>query len=238
MANDRLFRFWGDLESALKTGKPQNEIKHGKKSMFEELYSDSSRLEQFMSAMSGLQAGNFKALAEKVDFSKYKTLCDVGGAAGLLSSMIARRHSKIECFSFDLPIVEPIAKKNLENNGMSSRVKIISGDFFKDKLPKVDVITMGLILHDWNLIDKMKLIRAAYEALPENGVFIVIENLIDDNRCENAFGLMMSLNMLIEFGDAFDYTFADFKSWCFEVGFRKFEKISLTGPTSAAIAYK
>lgn len=238
MANDRLFRFWGDLDTALKTGKPQNEIKHGQKSMFEELYSDTSRLEQFMAAMSGLSVGNFMALAEKFDFSRYKTLCDVGGAAGVLSSMVARRHPKIECLSFDLPVVEPIAKKNLQNIGLSARVKTVSGDFFKDKLPKADVITMGLILHDWNLTDKMKLIRAAYEALPENGAFIVIENLIDDNRSENAFGLMMSLNMLIEFGDAFDYTYADFKNWCQEVGFKKFEKIYLTGPTSAAIAYK
>ena len=65
---------------------------------------------------------------------------------------------------------------------------------------------MGLILHDWNLERKMHLIKAAYDALPEGGAFIAIENLIDDARRENAFGLMMSLNMLIEFGDAFDFT--------------------------------
>ena len=65
---------------------------------------------------------------------------------------------------------------------------------------------MGMILHDWNLEGKMHLISAAYDALPEGGAFVVIENLIDDARRENAFGLMMSLNMLIEFGDAFDFT--------------------------------
>ena len=84
----------------------------------------------------------------------------------------------------------------------------------------------------------MKLIRAAYDALPEGGAFVAIENLIDDARRENVFGLMMSLNMLIEFGDAFDFTFADFKAWCSEVGFRRFEVLSLAGQGSAAIAYK
>ena len=97
---------------------------------------------------------------------------------------------------------------------------------------------MGLILHDWNLDRKMHLIRSAYEALPEGGVFIVIENLIDDARRENAFGLMMSLNMLIEFGDAFDYTGADFAGWCKEVGFKEVAFAPLAGPTSAGIAYK
>jgi hypothetical protein len=97
---------------------------------------------------------------------------------------------------------------------------------------------MGLILHDWNLDRKMHLIRSAYEALPEGGAFIVIENLIDDARRENAFGLMMSLNMLIELGDAFDYTGADFAGWCREVGFQEVEILPLAGPASAGVAYK
>ena len=97
---------------------------------------------------------------------------------------------------------------------------------------------MGMILHDWNLEKKKQLIRAAYEALPENGALITVEALIDDARRENVFGLLMSLNMLIEFGDAFDYSGADFREWCSEVGFKRFEVIHLAGPSSAAVAYK
>ena len=97
---------------------------------------------------------------------------------------------------------------------------------------------MGMILHDWNLERKQHLIRAAYDALPEGGAFIAIENLIDDARRENVFGLMMSLNMLIEFGDAFDFTGADFTGWCLEAGFSRCEIRPLGGPASAAIAYK
>ena len=78
MSNARLYRFWGGLTEALRTGEPQNEVKHTGKPMFDELYSDPARLEQFMRAMQGVSLGNFQALAEKFDFSKYKTLCDVG----------------------------------------------------------------------------------------------------------------------------------------------------------------
>ena len=112
------------------------------------------------------------------------------------------------------------------------------GDFFTDPLPKADVITMGMILHDWNLEKKKALIRKAHDALPEGGAFVVVEALIDDARRKNAFGLLMSLNMLIELGDAFDYSGADFAGWCREAGFRRFEIIPLTGPSSAAVAYK
>lgn len=238
MANARLYKYWNNLTEALKTGEPQNEMKETGEPIFEALYKDEAALESFMNAMSGVSAGNFMALAEKFDFSKYKTLCDVGGAAGLLSLMVAQKHENIRCKSFDLPPVESIAKRHIDKGGLSDRIEAVSGDFFADELPKADVITMGMILHDWNLEKKKSLIKKAYDALPEGGAFIVVEALIDDERKENAFGLLMSLNMLIELGDGFDYTFADFKGWCEEVGFKRFEKIHLAGPASAGIAYK
>ena len=191
-----------------------------------------------MGAMQGISLGNFQALAEKFDFSKYETLCDVGGATGQLCTILATHHPHLRCTSYDLPVVAPIAERAIAAAGLSDRVTAASGDFFADPLPEADVITMGLILHDWNLERKMHLIRSAYDALPEGGAFIVIENLIDDARRENAFGLMMSLNMLIEFGDAFDFTGGDFAGWCREVGFREVEILPLTGPASAGIAYK
>jgi SAM-dependent methyltransferase len=238
MLNARLFRFWNDLPEALHTGKPQNEIKHGEKGMFEELYAEPERLEQFLGAMTGLSRLNFEAFAEKFDFTRFNTLCDVGGATGLLSIEVAKRHPHMKCVSFDLPQVQPIANRSIAAAGLTDRITTAAGDFFSDPLPKVDVITMGMILHDWNLERKMRLIRSAYAALPPGGAFVAIEALIDDARRENIFGLMMSLNMLIEFGDAFDYTAADFQNWCTEVGFKRFETVHLFGPSSAAVAYK
>jgi len=238
MLNDRLFKYWHDLPEALRTGKPQNEVKHGQKGIFEALYEELPKLEQFMGAMTGLSRMNFEAFAAKFDFSKFKTLCDVGGATGLLCIEAAKANPHLRCISFDLPPVEPVAQKHIAAAGLSDRIGTASGDFFKDPLPKADIITMGMILHDWNLEKKMHLIRAAYEALPAGGALVAIEALIDDARRENVFGLLMSLNMLIEFGDAFDYSGADFRKWCAEVGFRRFEVIHLAGPSSAAIAYK
>ena len=238
MLNARLFKYWNDLPEALRTGKPQNEEKHGQKGIFETLYAELPKLEQFMGAMTGLSRINFEALAEKFDFSKFTTLCDVGGATGLLSIEAAKRHPHLRCISFDLPPVEPIAAKHIAAAGLGDRVATASGDFFKDPLPKADLITMGMILHDWNLEKKMHLIRAAYDALPPGGALVAIEALIDDARRENVFGLLMSLNMLIEFGDAFDYSAADFRKWCAEAGFTRFETLHLAGPASAAIAYK
>jgi len=213
MLNARLFKFWHDLPEALRTGRPQSETKLGGKNIFDELYAEPVKLEQFLGAMTGLSRINFEALAGKFDFSRYQTLCDVGGATGLLCIEVAKKHPHLHCTTFDLPVVEPIAKSHIATAGLAERIRTASGDFFHDPLPKADVITMGMILHDWNLERKKQLIRAAFDALPPGGAFIAVEALIDDARRENAFGLLMSLNMLIEFGDAFDFSAADFRQW-------------------------
>jgi hypothetical protein len=238
MSNARLYGFWNDLGTALVTGKPQNEVKHSGKPLWETLYSDPVRLEQFVLGMRGFSMPNAHALAQKFDFSKYRTLCDAGGATGVLSSVVAQRHPHLKCVSFDLPEVEPIAKRWIEQAGVSDRVSTAAGSFLTQPLPRADIITMGMVLHDWNLEKKKHLVRLAYDALPPGGAFIAIENLIDDDRRENVFGLVCSLSMLIEMGDAFDFTGADFWSWCREAGFSRYELLPLVGPTSAAIAYK
>ncbi len=238
MANNRLYPFWNDLEEGLKTGLPQNESKTGSKSLFEEIYASEEKLREFVKAMAGIQMGNFMAFADQFDFGKYGTLCDVGGSGGYLSAQVAMHNPHMKCISFDLPPVAPVAKQIIDEMGLSDRVAIRSGDFFKDSLPKADVITMGMILHDWGKADKIMLFKKAYEALPKGGAFVAIENIIDDNRSKNAFGLLMSLNMLIETPEGYDFSAADFDEMALEAGFSKTSLMPLTGPTSAAIAYK
>jgi hypothetical protein len=238
MFNSRLFGFWNSLGEALRTGQPQNEIKLTGKPMFAELYADEARLGEFLRAMTGLQAANFNLLADRFDFSRYRSVLDVGGALALLSRSVAVRHPHLRFQTFDLPPVRVHAQRAIDTAGLSDRIHVVSGDFFVDRLPAADVVTMGNVLHDWNQEQKLQLIRKAYDVLPQGGAFIAIENVIDDARRQNAFGLLMSLNMLIEFGDAADYTGADFRGWCGQIGFKHFDMIPLTGPSAAAVAYK
>jgi hypothetical protein len=238
MCNDRLYKFWGDLEEGLRTGAPQNEVKHTGRNPFEALYEEPDRLVQFMEAMAGIQMGAFMAFARNFNFKPYRTHCDMGGATGALSIQVALNNPHMHCISFDLPAVEHIARKWIEKFDVVGRVRVQSGDFFNEPYPKADVITMGNILHDWGYADKLKLAKGAYEALPEGGAFVVIESIIDDERREAAFGLLMSLNMLIETQEGYDITFQDFSDLCREAGFSRFELLPLAGPTKAAIAYK
>src|SRR5262249_59682382 len=104
--------------------------------------------------------------------------------------------------------------------GLGERLSFTAGDFFTDPLPPADVLVMGHILHDWNLDEKRLLLRKAYDALPKGGALIVYDAIIDDGRRSNTFGLLMSLNMLIETPGGFDYTGADCRAWMRQAGFR------------------
>lgn len=236
--DQRNYRFWDDIMEGIKTGKPQNETKHAGTSFFETLYANPSTLEAFMDAMNGSSIRNFEKFAQVFPFEGYQTLTDIGGADALLSRSVAKANPHMHCVSFDLPVVTEIASRKVAAAGLTKQIETLSGDFFQDPFPKADIITMGMVLHDWNLEKKKQLVQKAFHALDDGGAFVVIEALIDDARRENTYGLFMSLTMLVEFGDAFDFTGAEFFSWCREAGFRRFEVIPLEGSSSAAVAYK
>ena len=237
MANARLYPFWGSLTEALRTGRPQNEARSGD-DFFGALYADPARLEGFLSAMSGLSLGAARAIAQKFPWGNYATFIDVGGAQGGVPVQLALAHTHLKGGNFDLPEVGPVFEKYVAAHGLSDRLKFHPGNFFKDPMPSADVLVMGHILHDWNLEEKRVLLKKAYDALPEGGALIVFEALIDDERRENALGLLMSLNMLIETPGGFDYTGADCQCWMREAGFRETRVEHLAGPDSMVVGIK
>jgi hypothetical protein len=237
MANARLYPFWANLTAGLKTGKPQNEIAGGE-DLFAALYADPARLKQFLSAMTGLSAGAGRAAATKFPWKDYKTFIDVGCAQGGFTAQVALAHPHLSGGGFDLPKVRPIFEEYMKSFRLQDRMTFYPGSFFDDPLPKADVINMGHILHDWDLAEKKMLIKKVYEALPAGGAFTVCEAIIDDDRSKNAFGLLMSLNMLIETNGGFDFTGADCQGWMKEAGFKETRVVHLVGPDSMVIGIK
>lgn len=237
MCNARLYKFWGTLTEGLQTGKPQNEAKEGG-NFFTALYADPVKLEGFLKAMTGLSIGTGRAIAKKFPWKQYRTFMDVGCAQGGVPVQVALAHPYLTGGGMDLPVVKPAFEAYVRANGLAGRLKFHPGDFFKDLLPRTDVIIMGHILHDWDMDEKRMLLKKAYNALPKGGALLIHEALIDDERRKNVVGLLMSLNMLIETPGGFDYTGADCRGWMKETGFRKSYVEPLTGPDSMVVGIK
>lgn len=237
MCNARLYGFWGSLTEALRTGTPQNEVKTGE-DFFGTLYADPQRLEGFLKAMTGLSQGTARAISQKFPWKTYRSFADIGCAQGGVAVEIALTQKHLTGKGMDLPVVRPVFESYARAKKVEKRLTFHPGDFFKDPLPKVDVLIMGHILHDWDLNEKMMLLGKAYEALPPGGALIVHEALIDDARKHNALGLLMSLNMLIETHGGFDFTGADCRQWMKKAGFKRTRVEKLPGPDSMVIGIK
>jgi hypothetical protein len=238
MANRRLYPIWNNLTEALQTGKPQNEIKTGETDLFEKLYADPAGLKEFLSAMTGVSRAANMTIAHTFQWQSYHTFVDVGTAQGDLAVQIALANPHLRGMGYDRREVGPIFEQYTQVAGVADRVSFVAGDFFKDDLPKTDVVLMGHILHDWDLATKKMLIAKAFDALPAGGAFVVYESIIDDDRSQNAFGLMMSLNMLIETPGGFDFTGADCMGWMKEAGFSRARVEPLVGADSMVIGIK
>ena len=237
MANARLFRFWADLTKGLRTGVPQNETKTGG-SFFTELYADPVRLREFARAMTALSMSSIIAISEQFPWSGYRAFADIGCAEGSLGAHLARQHPHLTGVGLDLPALGPVFEEHVGAAGLSDRLRFQAGDFLVDELPAADVLVFGHVLHDWGLDTKRLLIERAYRALPPDGAIICYDAVIDDDRRQNAFGLLMSLNMLIELPDGFDYTGADCQQWLQAAGFRRTYVEHLAGPESMVVGIK
>jgi hypothetical protein len=237
VANTRLYPLWASLTEALRTGQPQNEIKDGG-NLFDAIYQDPEGLRKFLHAMTGVSMGAANALAEKFPWERYSTVIDIGAAEGCVPVQLALRHRHLTGGGFDLPPVEPIFCNYVESFGLGERLRFYPGDFFVDRLPSADVLVFGHILHDWDLNERLTLLAKAYDALPDGGAVIVYDAIIDDDRRQNSFGLLMSLLMLLETEGGANHTGADCRSWMDEVGFRETYIEHLVGPDSMVVGIK
>ena len=190
----------------------------------------------------GLAFWASKTLLSAVEMELFTDLArhpaDIGTAQGDLVTQIALAQPHLHGIGYDLPEVGPVFEEYVAANRLADRVRFQGGSFFTDDLPRADVLLFGHILHDWDLPTKHMLLRKAYAALPPGGAVIVYDAIIDDDRRQNAFGLLMSLNMVIETPGGFDYTGADCIGWMREAGFSECRVEHLVGPDSMVIGIK
>lgn len=237
VANSRLYPLWGSLTEALRTGRPQNEIKDGG-NLFDAIYQDPAGLKGFLQAMTGVSMGAANALADRFPWDRYSTVIDVGTAEGCVPVQLALRHPHLTAGGFDLPPVESIFADYVASFGLGDRLRFHAGDFFVDALPPADVLVFGHILHDWDLDQRLTLLAKALAALPDGGAVIVYDAIIDDERRTNAFGLLMSLLMLLETDGGANHTAADCRAWMEKVGFTSTYTEPLLGPDAMVVGIR
>jgi phospholipid N-methyltransferase len=238
MFNDRLYLFWGNLEEALRTGRPQNELEDEQSHPFEEaIYQDDRNLEQFVGAMTSLSMGTAEVLAREFPWAEHESVVDLGTSEGIVPRRIAEENGHIQAIGADLPRIEPYFRDFIGESPAADRLEFRAADFFADEpLPAADVYILGHILHDWSLEDKRAILSKVAEAVNPGGAIIVYGTMIDEERRDAELPLLMSLNMLIETPEGFDYTAGECIEWIHETGFEGGEARPLPGPETMVVA--
>jgi SAM-dependent methyltransferase len=232
--NARHYHNWNSLTQALRSGAPRNNGVGDYKALH-----DGDPMQTVF--LNGMTAGSLmaaQALAVTFPWDGVRTVIDVGCAQGGAVVEIARAHPHLTGGGFDLPSVEPVFTRYVQDNGLSDRLRFYAGDFFTDAVPSADVLVMGRILHNWNLQTKAMLLEKAHYVLPPGGVLIVYDPVIDDDRRTNAHALLSSLNMLIETAGGFEYTGSDCSEWMRQAGFTQVHVEPLADVHTAIIAKK
>lgn len=213
MADARLFGFWNNLTDALKTGAPQNEVAHSGAPFFATLSQDPIAWRNFLNGMNGVSTPLMRRPGRRLrlDRTPPRRRPRRGPwrrARRRPAGQPGHHRSRLRTAP-----VRPVFEEFVAAHGLADRLAFHGGDFFSDPLPEADVYVMGQILHDWNLEQRRFLLDKAYAALPEGGTLIVYDAMIDDERRRNTYGLMLSLNMLIDTEGGSEYTVTDVTRW-------------------------
>jgi predicted O-methyltransferase YrrM len=240
MADKRLYPAWGRLSDAVRHNAPTSWDPKVQQNLFEG--ADPVMLAHFWEAMHSISSSTGAALARAVDFRKFTRVLDVGGGSGAIDIELCKRHRHLRSTVYDLPHVVEIAAKKIAAAGLSERIAVTGGDFFRDRAYPTghDAIVLSLIMHDWSEADDRRILERCFAALPRGGAVIIAELLVNDEKTGPPPGALMSLNMLVETEGGRNYTGAEYTGWLKDIGFRRMRTVRFKAPGAdgAVIGFK
>ncbi len=137
-----------------------------------------------------------EALADAFDFSAHRIIADIGGATGGVLVGLTEKHPHLAGVLVDLPYARRSAEAAIAEDGASDRVRFHAANMFEDELPEVDVFFMSHVIHDWDDEYCIKLLRRCYEALPPDGVVLVQEYLLNEDKTGSLIGIFQWCGLL------------------------------------------
>jgi len=218
-----LYRLWGNLSDALREGTNRWTQEFGEKDdIFDHFFASTEEKERFLQGMHGLGLLSSPSVAEIIEPGRFRRLADWGGGTAHLAIAACRRDPGLQAVVWDLPSVQPVAERHVREAGLEHRIRVQAGNFFNDHPPEADLISIGRILHDWTESKVRSLLARIYQSLPEGGGLLIMEHVLDADKCGPPGPLLMSLNMLV-CTEGRERTAAEYESLVREAGFNTFE---------------
>ncbi|CAL9499737.1 methyltransferase [Streptomyces sp. enrichment culture] len=239
MTSDTFYPAWGRLTKALRTGQaqapqPPDDADHLFRVNAKE---QPDRVRRFMSSMDSHSTRIGEELAALIDWSDRTRFADLGGARGNLTAVIAKAHPHLRGICFDRPQSRPFFDEHIGRLGLADRVTFQAGDFFADPLPQADVLIYGHVLHDWGPDSRRILLERAHQALPEGGLLVIYDRMLDGSP-KDLSKLMYSMTFMLASAGGSEYSVDECRDWLTEAGFTQTSAQPLLHDHTVVIARK
>jgi hypothetical protein len=229
-AHDITWRPWGHLGYSVKTGMPAFDHVFST-SIFEHFSRNPEAAAVFDDAMTSISTTEARATSEAYDFKGIEVLMDVAGGHGLLLATVLRRHKKMRGVLFDLPHVAAGAAATFTRAGIAGRVRIESGDFFKELPSGADAIIMKHIIHDWDDDSATRILQACHRALGPRGKVLIVDSVVPAGNVPH-YGKLLDLEMLVLTPRGRERTKIEFTRLLRSAGFRLSRVVPTKSPLS------
>ena len=225
-----LWNAWGDLEKAVRTGKPV-----GAPNMYQGAPQETER---FIHAMHSLvqSRGDAEILSERLDLSGVTELLDIGSGPGTYPIQFLRRHSGLRATLFDLPGAMKVAERFVQASGFQDRITLITGDYRVDAIPgRYQMAFLSNIIHSESSENNARLMAKLYPCLDQDGMIVVKDHILDDTLTHPPVGAVFSLLMLLTTEHGRCYSLNEVKGWLEKAGFKRIRDIRLPYPLTSSV---
>ena len=223
---------WGALEHSVRTGESAFDHVHGKP-FFTFLEEHPELAIDFGSTMTSFTRATAGAVARAYDFSRHRSVVDVGGGHGVMLDVLLSSHPHLTGTLVDRPEVVEAGAPAL-GAAARQRCRFEALNFFEDPLPAADVHVLSWILHDWNDDDCIRLLSACRHAMSETGELLVVEMVVPEHD-EASPAKMFDLEMMVQTGGR-ERTEAEYRTLLDAAGLRLEANHRTTGPHSVLVA--
>jgi SAM-dependent methyltransferase len=217
LTNETVYGTWGRLTEALRSGEAQH-LDPDKGGFVGDRHNDPEKMKRFLSGLDAFSNRMGAELANVVDWDRYRSFVDLGGARGNLAAVLVGRHPHLRATCFDLPRTAPLFAEHVGRLGLADRIRFAGGDFFADPIPSADVVVLGHILHGFDADRARELLRRVHAAVRPGGAVLIYDRMIDDDR-RDPDRLLSSLHMRLVSPSGAEYRIGDCRRWLREAGF-------------------
>ncbi len=211
MHSVHLWDTWSTLTQAVRHGKSvmsRNVSEHGKE-----------WVSAFIAAMHLRARRQASGIVSLLDMSDVRRVLDVGGGSGEYSMAFVRAKEGSRATVLDLANVIPLTRSYIEKEGLSDKVKTVTGDYKIDALGSgFDLIFLSAIIHSNSPEENRALMRKASEALNPHGQVVVQDFIVNEDRTGPAFSALFALNMLVATESGDTYTESEVRMWMEQAG--------------------